>query len=83
MKQWELAAARHTLEVSQIYVTWRGKNDSECTRIGPDSTCFCGHSYDKHRIDMRRNNFPCIEGGCSCKRFEYIPTRPEECGVSI
>jgi hypothetical protein len=76
----ERAAAEHTLRLTRVYVTWRGKDGSECTRIGPTSLCFCGHNYDGHEVNLKKNVFPCRQSGCCCRRFEYMPSRPEECG---
>lgn len=68
-----------------VYVTWTSRvkgslNGQECTRIGPNSLCFCGHRYSGHSINLGKNSFPCASGGCTCRRFEYMPSRPEECG---
>ena len=55
-----------------VYVTYRGKGDRLCARVGPGCKCFCGCSYERH-----------AKGGCNkcaCKAFRYIPQRPEEVG---
>ncbi len=76
----EKSAAEHAINTSGIYVTWRcASKASDCTRIGPASACFCGHPYSSHIIQMNKNSFAC-GGGCGCKRYAYLPTRPEEVG---
>lgn len=30
-----------------------------CTRIGPDSGCFCGHKYSEHTVNLKKNSFRC------------------------
>lgn len=74
----ELAAARHALETG-IYAVWRSDRsptEDFCTRIGPDSMCFCTHLLKEHNM-----NTPMVKcRKCKCQHFEYIPTRPEEVG---
>lgn len=79
MLEWEREAAEHALATG-IYVTWQGKGGNECTRVRPTALCFCGHGYQQHRLDLARNSHGCKLKSCKCQRFEYIPTRPEECG---
>ena len=46
---------------SGIYVTWRTTKHNrkdDCTRIGPRSLCFCGHSYSDH-MRSRSSRKPC------------------------
>lgn len=76
----EMEAAQEAL-ISGIYVTWRSnKTKEDCTRIGSKSLCFCGHSFSGHKINLKKNQYPCSQAGCRCSRFEYIITRPEEVG---
>ncbi|KAH7817933.1 putative protein FAM221B like [Monocercomonoides exilis] len=52
-----------------------------CARIGPSCRCFCGHKMDEHEInplDKRRPTTRCKN--CTCRRFEFVPMRPEEVG---
>ncbi|KAL0487821.1 hypothetical protein AKO1_000044 [Acrasis kona] len=48
----------------------------DCARIGPSSLCFCGHHLTSH--DLKNINVKCK--ACSCSKFEFIPSRPEEIG---
>jgi hypothetical protein len=60
-----------------LYVTWRlPSSNSDCTRVGPGSKCFCGHHFEGHNLRKRYN--PC--GECKCNSFKFIPQRPEEVG---
>jgi len=47
-----------------------------CARIGPNSRCFCDCPYSSHQQNSRSTKCK----NCSCKRFKYIPSRPEEIG---
>lgn len=47
-------------------------------RVGPASLCFCGHALPSHAVDLQRHEARC--GECACRRFEYVPVRPEEVG---
>lgn len=72
-----------TLAISTgIYVTYRTTKHNradDCTRVGPKSLCFCGHTY-KHHMNSRNNRKPCDNKKCKCKGYAFIPQRPEECG---
>ncbi len=49
-------------------------------RIGPKSTCLCGHTWDQHKGIGKHTVRP---PACTCSRcpaFRYAPTRPEEVG---
>ena len=72
-------AAAEAAMASDEYVVWRCMpTGQDCTRIGPSSRCFCGHSYKVH--GPRGCN-----GGksksCRCQGFTFIPSRPEEVGM--
>lgn len=79
--------ATYAAEAAQsgVYITWRTQRAApggdECARIGSSSRCFCGHALSEHadvsRWDPRAP--PC--GACGCRRFEYVPSRPEEVGM--
>ena len=85
MLNWERSAAQHAV-AQGVYVSWRscrrGKEGTDCTRVGPDSLCFCGHGYSAHggpRQDAwKKNRMSC--DSCPCANFSFIPRRPEECG---
>ena len=82
----EMKAALFSIDTG-LYGVWRSnkKNPSfgciqDCVRLGPESTCFCGHSLKDHfksgkRLDVGRCN-NCLD----CKLFEFVPTKPEEVG---
>ncbi|KAA6400118.1 MAG: hypothetical protein EZS28_004353 [Streblomastix strix] len=89
----EQDAAEWSLE-SGIYGVWRCQTRPVeaptkenphaldfCSRIGPKCKCFCGHFFADH------DKNPCARKGastkchtCECKRFEFVPMRPEEVG---
>mmetsp|Transcript_24893 Transcript_24893/g.24561 ORF Transcript_24893/g.24561 Transcript_24893/m.24561 type:complete len:157 (+) Transcript_24893:3-473(+) len=72
----EMQAAQLAIERG-LYITWRSSSTRhECTRVGPGCKCFCGHFFQDHDINKKTN--PCQ--GCVCKRFQFIPQRPEEVG---
>ena len=57
--------------------------NEDCTRVGPSSKCFCGHLFKSHaetRSLMRGECGGGKDGPCKCKRFQFIPRRPEEVG---
>ena len=65
-----------------LYVTWQSTKHNrkdDCTRVGPRSKCFCGHSYAGH-MKSRDRRKPCQHTKCRCKGYAFIPQRPEECG---
>ncbi len=55
-------AAAHAIRTG-VYATWRShrKGGDACTRVGPRSICFCGHTYAEHwgRKGPRK---PCSHG---------------------
>ncbi len=83
MLQNEKRAAEEAI-ANDLYVTWRSTQGrlrgQDCTRVGPNSACFCGHAYREHEENISRYSFKCLSAGCNCVQYNYIPTRPEECG---
>lgn len=81
MLDWERDAATHAIEAG-VYVTWRSRKGTDCTRVGPASLCFCGHDYSCHggvgNAGWKKNKMICSD--CPCANFSFIPRRPEECG---
>eukprot|EP00741_Cyanophora_paradoxa_P005086 tig00000857_g4928.t1 len=72
----ERAAAIWAIE-SGLYAVYRSvPTGRECTRIGPATKCFCGHTCSEH--DLRNPMVRCVK--CPCKAFAYVPIRPEEIG---
>lgn len=46
----------------------------DCYNVGPDSRCFCGHSYKAHAwYNTSSKRVHCRCPGCKCKGFDYIP----------
>ncbi len=81
----EMAAADEALRTG-VYIVWRSARQHQqdlCARVGPASRCMCGHPLRAHApIDAANPRPPpCREAGCGCARFEYIVSRPEECGM--
>eukprot|EP01016_Furgasonia_blochmanni_P020907 TRINITY_DN2328_c0_g1_i7.p1 TRINITY_DN2328_c0_g1~~TRINITY_DN2328_c0_g1_i7.p1 ORF type:complete len:346 (-),score=27.36 TRINITY_DN2328_c0_g1_i7:335-1372(-) len=75
---------QHAMEAleSGIYITyWCEAAKSECGRVGSFSKCFCGHLFKEHnkKITSKKVDTSCLS--CDCKVFQFVPTRPEECGM--
>jgi hypothetical protein len=73
MMDMEEEAAQTSLE-SGLYVTWRSRSGTDCTRVGPRSKCFCGHTYSDHHFVTRKAAHPNCKA-CACRSFEFIPQR--------
>eukprot|EP01038_Epipyxis_sp_PR26KG_P006740 gene6740-9235_t len=54
----------------------------QCCRIGSSSVCLCGHSLSNHQNVKLKFGYikPPACTSCRCKAYQYIPSRPEECG---
>ena len=73
MLQWEFEHAREA-DQTGIYVTWSSEAATDdCFRVGSNSRCFCGHLFSGHSAGKK-----CAD--CDCKKFAFIPRRPEEIG---
>ena len=83
MMTWEFQHAYEAMECG-IYVTWvcpANKSDDQCTRVGADSKCFCGHLFKTHEKGFLKNGRVKNNcNSCACKAFAFIPRRPEEIG---
>lgn len=83
MLDWERDAARHAVS-SGVYVSWRSPKGQDCTRVGPESLCFCGHEYSSHGgptgAGWKKNRHSCNHSNCTCVNYSFIPKRPEEAG---
>lgn len=76
MMDMERAAAEAAV-ASGTYIVWRiPSSRNDCTRVAPNSRCFCGHIAREHSLKPRA--FPC--GFCTCRNFAFVPQRPEEVG---
>ncbi|KAL9644998.1 hypothetical protein ABK040_004491 [Willaertia magna] len=87
MMQDEKEAALFAIKTG-IYGVWRSNylnptynTVQDCARIGPKSKCFCDHSLEDHML-IQNDKITFVEcKNCKdCKRFEFIPTKPEEIG---
>lgn len=77
MLQAEMEAAREAVETG-CYALWRnvalpgdGPHGDFCKRLARASLCLCGHSLAEHGARC---------SVCACRRFLYLPVRPEEIG---
>ena len=80
MMRAEMRAAQEAL-TSKVYITWRSEvTGTDCSRVGSASRCFCGHTLAEHAlVDSKNPRAPSCS--CGCKRFEFVPSRPEEVGM--
>ncbi|KAF5836040.1 hypothetical protein DUNSADRAFT_6561 [Dunaliella salina] len=78
MMDWEEEAAEHAISTG-MYVTFRSSPRQDCTRVGPNSKCFCGHLYSEHSFISKKSVYPRCHN-CECTAFQFIPRRPEEVG---
>ena len=86
----ELEAADASI-ASGVYICWRTtktgessagvRKEGQCCRLGQKSRCFCGHSLAEHKAVKRGNPQAPACTLCKCRRFSYMPMRPEECGM--
>ena len=69
LKQLAARAAKN-----RLYVTWRNMTSGmDCYCIGPDSRCFCGHSYKAHAwYNTESKKVFCRCADCRCEGFEYV-----------
>lgn len=67
---------------SGIYIGWRCPEfKHDCQRLNDFSKCFCGHLLNGHANYTGKSvQVPCRQGGCKCKGFAWIPSRPEDVG---
>ncbi|XP_074651091.1 protein FAM221B-like [Tubulanus polymorphus] len=65
-----------------IYIGWRCNDyKHDCQRVGKNSKCFCGHFLSEHnKYNGHSVRVPCVQAGCVCKGFDFIPARPEDVG---
>ena len=60
---------------NRLFVSWTTKeahaSGTDCYLVGPDSRCFCGHSYKAHAWwDTSTKRVACRCPGCECKGKE-------------
>jgi hypothetical protein len=86
----ELEAAEASI-ANGVYIVWRTsktgegsagvRKEGQCCRVGPASRCFCGHKLSEHKQVKSGNPQAPACAMCKCRRFSYVPMRPEECGM--
>lgn len=57
----------------------------QCCRVGSTSVCMCGHSLENHKpvVPSKSGGYTKPPTCLKCKRctgYQYVPSRPEECG---
>ena len=68
----------------KVYVTWTSESvgeNTQCARVGPRSSCSCGHSLRQHGNGILKPPRPPRCSRCSCSGFSYSPRLPEELGL--
>ncbi|KAH3741594.1 protein FAM221B-like isoform X2 [Dreissena polymorpha] len=65
-----------------IYIGWRlPEYKFDCQRVNDMSKCFCSHLLGEHaQYTGKSVRVPCVQGGCKCKGFAWVPSRPEDVG---
>jgi len=65
-----------------VYIGWRCPEfKHDCQRVGNASRCFCAHLLAEHAEYTGHSvRVPCRQGGCKCKGFAWVPSRPEDIG---
>ena len=71
----KLRALAAKAKANRLFVTWTcAPTGMDCYNVGPDSRCFCGHSYKAHAwYNTKSKRVHCRCPGCKCKGFDYIP----------
>ncbi|KAI3383238.1 hypothetical protein SNEBB_009196 [Seison nebaliae] len=77
----EVEAVKEAMRTG-IYVGYRCPEfKHDCIRVAPTSKCFCGHYLHQHeKFIKKKNTFKCLENGCKCPAYQFIPQSPEEVG---
>lgn len=58
---------------NRLFVFWRNPDGLDCYTVGPDSRCFCGHSYKSHAwYETETKEVHCRVPGCECAQFTYL-----------
>ena len=75
----EVQAASRAIATG-LYIGYRCPEFTwDCIRVNEQHKCFCGHLLGEHeRFDGKKYMLPC--GSCKCKRFAFVPARPEDVG---
>eukprot|EP00798_Chlamydomonas_sp_ICE-L_P002129 gene2129-18175_t len=64
---------------TSLYISYRNRDGTDCTRVGPGAKCFCGCKYEDHAFATKKSVYPHCQS-CACKSFRFVPQRPEEVG---
>ena len=82
MMKAESRGARRAI-ASGVYIVWRSQKpgNPDCARVASESRCFCGHPLSMHTAVSKTNPQAPACSACGCKRFDFVPSRPEECGM--
>ena len=75
----EVQAATRAIQ-SGLYIGYRCPEFTwDCIRVMDEHKCFCGHLLREHdKFDGKKYMLPCHS--CKCRRFQFIPSRPEDVG---
>ena len=75
----EAVAAEAAVQTG-LYIGYRcAEFNWDCIRVGVEHKCFCGHLLKSHESFTGKNHMlKC--GECVCKRFAFVPSRPEDVG---
>ena len=75
----ECQAATNAIETG-LYAGYRCPEFTwDCIRVNETHKCFCGHLLSDHeKFTGKQHMLPCKD--CKCKRFAFIPSRPEDVG---
>jgi len=52
------------------------RTSTPCARATASTSCFCGHSFEEHRLNESSKGSPklrCTHPGCGCAEFSYVP----------
>ena len=68
---------------NNIYISFVNNEDDNngkniCFRLGKNNMCVCGHTFCKHNVNSKNEQFVSNCEKCECKKFNYIPIFPEE-----
>jgi hypothetical protein len=76
----EVLAAEQAINTG-LYVGYRCPEFTwDCIRVHGEHKCFCGHLLNEHeQFDGKKAMLKCFQ--CKCKRFAFIPSRPEDVGL--
>ena len=78
----ECEAAENAIQTG-LYIGYRCPEFQwDCIRVNLNHKCFCGHLLAEHeKFDGKKHMLKCnSSSSCKCKRFNFIPSRPEDVG---